>query len=938
MRFAAAEIRSKFLSYFEKHGHRVVKSAALVPHNDPTLLFTNAGMVQFKDLFTGKEKRDYSRAASSQKCVRAGGKHNDLENVGVTARHHTFFEMLGNFSFGDYFKKDAITLAWKFVTEELGIDKTRLCVTVFKGENNVPADEEAAKLWQDDCGIPKERIFRLGAKDNFWAMGDTGPCGPCSEIHFYQGDLSPEAALKIFDTPAADDQWIEIWNLVFMQFERFADGRLESLPKPSIDTGMGLERAAAVANGLKSNYETSLLRPLIDKAAAMCKKNYTSSQSPDDVSLRVLADHARASAFLIADGVFPSNEGRGYVLRRIMRRAIRHGERLGFDDLFFHEITDAVVQQMGDVYPELRESRTAIGKWVRNEEEGFRRTLKTGLRLLSQRVEKLQAQVLPGDDAFELYDTYGFPLDLTEVILRERGFTVDQPGFDKALEAQRARAGAFKNEDKGVADVYKALALKLGPTKFLGYELKESAEQGWHIEGAGVEAGYVKCTVKALVQNGQPVEHATGPVDIVLDPTPFYGESGGQQGDRGGELAMSGGKPFAKVKNTLKPVEGFHVSQIDATVPVRVGDTVLARYDAHDRFETRQHHSATHLLHKALHDVLGDHVKQAGSLVTPERLRFDFSHFEALTGEQLDAIERHVQERIAKKAPIVTEVLGFEDAKKAGAVALFGEKYGDSVRVLTMADSKELCGGTHSFNTGDIKALRIVKEEAIAAGVRRVEAVVSESAKKLDEQRQQQIAELWTKAGGGGAAPAIPVEDHRWLLRVANNFPKAAQELVAEAKAKRSPATQQVVLQLVKKREEDEVAKKQQDQAQSAQLGAVAQALAKKAKDIGGTKLVAEIIEGVSAKDLRSYADRVRDHLGSAPHVVALGVVAEGKASVVVAVSKDLTAKYKAGDIVKTVAQAIGGSGGGKPDFAQAGGPNVAALPAALNGIAASLA
>jgi alanyl-tRNA synthetase len=975
MSFSANEIRSKFLKFFEKNGHRIVKSSPLVPQNDPTLLFTVAGMVQFKDLFTGKEKRDYTRATTSQKCVRAGGKQNDLENVGFTARHHTFFEMLGNFSFGDYFKTDAINMAWAFITEELKIDKSRLCVTVFKGEGNLPADDEAAAMWEKNCNVPKERIFRLGAKDNFWAAGDTGPCGPCSELHFYQGDLPPNEALKIFDTPAAEDQWIEIWNLVFMQFERLADGSLQNLPKPSIDTGAGLERVAAVANGLKSNYETTLLRPLIDKAAAMCKKNYTSGMSDDDVSMRVLADHARASAFLIADGVFPSNEGRGYVLRRIMRRAIRHGERLGFDDLFFHEITDEVVSQMGEVYPELRESRTAIGKWVKNEEESFRRTLRTGLRLLSQRLEKLEGKVLGGDVAFELYDTYGFPLDLTEVILREKGLTVDHAAFDKALEAQRARAGAFKNDDKGTADVFKALALEHGHTRFLGYDLKETG--AGELEANAAIASdtertprglFIKSKIKAIIQDGKSAQQGTGTFDVVLDPTPFYGESGGQVGDKHGELASLSGETLARVKNTLKPVENFHVTEVQATAPLKVGDIVLSRYDAKLRRETRAHHSATHLVHKALHDVLGDHVKQAGSLVTPDRFRFDFSHFEALTADQLDAIERHVSERINKKAPVQTDVLGYEDAKKAGAVALFGEKYGDKVRVLTMADSKELCGGTHAFNTGDISAFRITKEEAIAAGVRRVEGVVSEAAHKLDDQRNKMFTSLaaiakgtpsqdseeekwWSglvdKVGaarkqlgetGSFSADAgdgkVPAELHRALLRLLGNL-RTSKAATRPELLKQAAGSLPLVVGLVKWLDEYDRLDKRLSEGKSQELGETAKLVVGKARDVKGTKLVAEVIEGVSSKDLRNYADRVRDLLGSG--VVALGVVADGKASVIVAVSKDLTSKYKAGDLVKVLAAAIGGSGGGKPDLAQAGGANVDALPKALADLATSL-
>ncbi len=957
MTTSAHKLREHFLRYFEQHGHTIVKSAPLVPYGDPTLLFTNAGMNQFKDCFTGKEKRAYTRATTSQKCVRAGGKHNDLENVGVTSRHHTFFEMLGNFSFGDYFKKDAIHFAWDFITNELKISPDKLIVTVFQGEGSVPADDEAAKLWEAE-GVRPERIVRLGMKDNFWAMGDTGPCGPCSEIHVCQtGPITVEAFHENAKTDG--DVWLEIWNLVFMQFERKADGTMTPLPKPSIDTGMGLERIAAVVNGYTSNYDTDLLLTIIEHTASLCHKKYTRSASADDVSLRVLADHARATAFLIADGVFPSNEGRGYVLRRIMRRAIRHGERLGFDDVFFDKITGKVVQLMRDVFPELGEQSSAIEKWVRNEEEGFRRTLRTGLRLLAQRIEKLQGKkTLPGADAFELYDTYGFPLDLTEVILREHQLGVDHDGFEKALNEQRAKAGAFKNEERGSADVYKEIAMAVGPTEFLGYDLgEENTREGWKMVAAPntpaakvYEDGYVRCKVKALLQNGKRVSEATGVCEVVLDPTPFYGESGGQIGDQHGRLLDAQRQPLAQVKDSQKPVDNFTVTRVEASTPIKEGSDVWAAYDPALRRQTRAHHSATHLLHKALHDTLGDHVKQAGSLVTPNRLRFDFSHFEAVSGEQLDALEAHVAERLKKPSPVKTDVLSFDEAKKRGAVALFGEKYGDRVRVLSIADSQELCGGTHARDVSDIGALRIVREEAVAAGVRRIEAVVADAAKSIDEERHAQLVALARALNG-----EVANEDVRWLAQAAERAGKnqnRSSEVLAAANAlpaEKLRATLRAIQQLRSAKgaqrkelaahdaishaiadtlDASDAAGKRQEAERSQVAGAGAKTLAAEAKTVGGTKLVSKILTGEEPKALRDYADKVLAAMGSG--VVALGLVNEGKAHVVVAVSKDLTAKVQAGALVKKLAEKLGGSGGGKPEFAQAGGTQVDALPDAL--------
>ena len=960
---SASDIRSRFLAYFTERGHTAVKSSPLVPYGDATLLFTNAGMVQFKDAFTGKEKRPYTRATTSQKCVRAGGKHNDLENVGVTARHHTFFEMLGNFSFGDYFKKDAITFAWDFITKEMKIDPAKLVVTVFKGEEKIPADEEAAKLWHELCGIPEERIIRLGAKDNFWAMGDTGPCGPCSELHVYQGEGPATVASFLENAETDGDLWIEIWNLVFMQFERFADGRYEPLPKPSIDTGMGLERIAAVANGFKSNYDTDLLLPLIQHAAELCNKKYTHSDGPDDVSLRVLADHARASAFLLADGVFPSNEGRGYVLRRIMRRAIRHGERLGFDDVFFFKITHKVIAVMGEAYPELRESESAIEKWVRNEEEGFRRTLRTGLRLLAQRTERLKLSAgkeLAGADAFELYDTYGFPLDLTEVIVREQGLSVDHAGFEKALAEQRAKGGAFKNANTATADVYKEVAMAVGATTFLGYDLSEEhTDSTWRMTAVpGSDAakiyddGYVKCTVKALLQNGKRVTEAVGECEVVLEPTPFYGESGGQSGDHDGVFLTAARTPLAIVKDTHKPVDNLTVSEVTASAPLSEGMTVLAAYDAHTRHETRAHHSATHLLHKALRDTLGDHVKQAGSLVQANRLRFDYSHFEAATPAQLDTIEAHVNQRVRDGGTVTTDVLSFDDAKKRGAVALFGEKYGDRVRVLSIADSQELCGGTHARSLADVGELRVVREEAVAAGVRRIEAVAGDAAKALDRERRATLQEFAdalagkevhnkdaqrvAKAvvSGGAAAQTVSIADisddglrsvTRTVLQLVNAKAPQRAELAAGAPTALTSALVTVL------NHADEAAKKQNASRDQA-AGESAKTIAAGARTVAGVQLVTHVLEGVESKSLRDYADKVRDALGSG--VVALGLIDGGKAHLIIAVSKDLTARIQAGTLVKKLAPRIGGSGGGKPELAQAGGPDTAALAATLAAVA----
>ncbi len=685
----AAQVREAFLSFFEKQGHRRVASSPLVPQNDPTLLFTNAGMVQFKDVFTGREKRDYTRATTSQKCVRAGGKHNDLDNVGFTARHHTFFEMLGNFSFGDYFKKDAIAYAWEFVTQTLKLDQSRLAVTVFNGEKGIPWDEEAFELWAKQ-GVARERIYKLGYKDNFWAMGDTGPCGPCSEIHFHQGDDIPcveeKAGRKCQGVACDCDRWLEIWNLVFMQFERKEkDAPLVPLPKPSIDTGAGLERVTAVVQGKRSNYDTDLFQALLSTIGEIAGKKYGENEDTS-ASMRVIADHSRAAAFLIADGVQPSNEGRGYVLRRIMRRAIRHGAKLGLSETFLFKSVDRVIELMGDAYPELRENRSFIVEQTRFEEESFRRTLDRGLKIIADEFEKVGKagqKTVSGEAAFLLHDTYGFPIDLTEIIAGEKGYTVDRTRYEALLEEERGRGSFGGSGQAAVGEVYHRIAEKLGPTVFLGYE-------GVGHEGEG--------SLRAIIKGGIEAERAVAgdEVELIFDRTPFYGESGGQVGDTG-RIVAHGGKAVAKVSDAQRPVQHLvvHKAKLEQG-ELKLGDVAQLGVDGERRNAIRANHSATHLLHKALKLVLGDHVKQAGSIVAPDYLRFDYSHFAAPSAEQLEQVEDWVNRWVRENAEAQTKLMGIEEAKKSGAVALFGEKYGDTVRVVSVhPQSTELCGGTH---------------------------------------------------------------------------------------------------------------------------------------------------------------------------------------------------------------------------------------------------
>ncbi|RKH45801.1 alanine--tRNA ligase [Corallococcus llansteffanensis] len=875
----ASQIREAFLQFFEERAHRRVASSSLVPANDPTLLFTNAGMVQFKDVFTGREKRDYRRATTSQKCVRAGGKHNDLDNVGYTARHHTFFEMLGNFSFGDYFKPEAIAFGWEFVTKTLGLSTDRLAVTVFNGEGGIPWDEEAFELWAKQ-GVSRDRILKLGYKDNFWAMGDTGPCGPCSEIHYHQGDdiaCVEEAAGRKCQGVACDcDRWLEIWNLVFMQFERKEkDAPLIPLPKPSIDTGAGLERIASVVQGKRSNYDTDLFQGIIGTISQLCGQPYSQETG---ASQRVVADHARATAFLVADGVQPSNEGRGYVLRRIMRRAIRHGTLLGLKELFFFKVVDRVIELMGDAYPELRESRSFLMEVAKHEEEGFRRTLDRGLKLMDEELARLQGQkILSGEVAFLLHGTYGFPWDLTQIIARERGFDVDLERFKQLLE-EEGNKGFAGSGQKAVGEIYQKVVERTGPTEFLGYE-------GEGHEGEG--------SVRAIVQDGVEVPEASAgaTVEVVLDRTPFYGESGGQQGDTGRILAH-GGKTVVQVKDAQRPVQGLTVHSVEVKEgTLKVGDMVQTSVDVERRKSIRANHSATHLLHKALKRVLGDHVKQAGSVVAPDFLRFDFSHFSPATQEQLEQVEDLVNTWVRDNAGAETRVMKLDDAKKSGAVAMFGEKYGDTVRVVTVhPESTELCGGTHVKRSGDIGLFKVTSESGVASGVRRIVAVT-----------------------GVGALQFVREQEHE-LKKVA-----ALLRTTPKEAALRVEATQKRVKELERKVEE--VAVKAQTASNKDLLD--------QARDVNGMKVLATRVDPADDKVFRGMADQLRDRIGSG--VIAIGGEKDGRAVILVALTKDVVAKgISAGNLVREMAKEVGGKGGGKADMAQAGGPDAANLPAAL--------
>ncbi|OOZ41296.1 alanine--tRNA ligase [Solemya elarraichensis gill symbiont] len=862
----SAEIRQAFLDYFAAHGHQIVDSSPLVPANDPTLLFTNAGMVQFKDVFLGKEKRDYNRATTSQRCVRAGGKHNDLENVGYTARHHTFFEMLGNFSFGDYFKEDAIHYAWEFLTETLGLPADKLWVTVYED------DDEAAEIWLNKIGVNPDSFSRIGDKpggnryesDNFWSMGDTGPCGPCSEIFYDHGEGiwgGPPG------TPEEDgDRYIEIWNLVFMQYNRDADGQMTALPKPSVDTGMGLERLAAVLQHVHSNYEIDLFQLLI-KAAA----DATGATDLENKSLRVIADHIRSTAFMIVDGVLPSNEGRGYVLRRIIRRAIRHGYQLGQTQPFFNTLVDALDAAMGEAYPELRKMKDQVAKVLRLEEERFAETLEHGMKVLEDEIEKVTDGVIPGETAFRLYDTYGFPVDLTADVAREKDMQVDTEGFEKEMEAQRQRARDASNFS--AADAAAKWEVDTS-TSFSGYELLED-----------------KGTVMAIYHDGNSVETLTQGEEgvVILDRTPFYAESGGQVGDSG-ELKSAGSARFTVTDTRKQGSDVFGHIGLLAEGELSLGDMVVTHVDKQARMATELNHSATHLMHAALREILGDHVQQKGSLVDPERLRFDFSHFEPVTREELSAIERLVNAQIRANASTETRLMTLEDAKQSGAMALFGEKYADEVRVLRIGDfSVELCGGTHVDAAGDIGLFRITSESGVASGVRRIEAVTGEAAIDLTESQEDQL----TAISGMLKASTESVSDK-------------VEQLLARNRA----------------------LEKELDRLKSKMAASAGSDLVSQAAEIAGIKVLAANLEGVDPKSLRDTLDQLKDKLGSG--VVLLAASNGEKVNLIAGVTKDLTDRLRAGDLVRIAAEKVGGKGGGRPDMAQAGGSNPAGIPDAL--------
>ncbi|HEA7608266.1 TPA: alanine--tRNA ligase [Escherichia coli] len=861
---STAEIRQAFLDFFHSKGHQVVASSSLVPHNDPTLLFTNAGMNQFKDVFLGLDKRNYSRATTSQRCVRAGGKHNDLENVGYTARHHTFFEMLGNFSFGDYFKHDAIQFAWELLTSEkwFALPKERLWVTVYE------SDDEAYEIWEKEVGIPRERIIRIGdnkgapyASDNFWQMGDTGPCGPCTEIFYDHGD-------HIWGGPPGSpeedgDRYIEIWNIVFMQFNRQADGTMEPLPKPSVDTGMGLERIAAVLQHVNSNYDIDLFRTLIQAVAKV-----TGATDLSNKSLRVIADHIRSCAFLIADGVMPSNENRGYVLRRIIRRAVRHGNMLGAKETFFYKLVGPLIDVMGSAGEDLKRQQAQVEQVLKTEEEQFARTLERGLALLDEELAKLPGDTLDGETAFRLYDTYGFPVDLTADVCRERNIKVDEAGFDAAMEEQRRRA----REASGFGADYNAMIRVDSASEFKGYD---------HLELNG--------KVTALFVDGKSVDaiNAGQEAVVVLDQTPFYAESGGQVGDKG---ELKGANFSFAVEDTQKYGQAIgHIGKL-AAGSLKVGDAVQADVDEARRARIRLNHSATHLMHAALRQVLGTHVSQKGSLVNDKVLRFDFSHNEAMKPEEIRAVEDLVNAQIRRNLPIETNIMDLEAAKAKGAMALFGEKYDERVRVLSMGDfSTELCGGTHASRTGDIGLFRIISESGTAAGVRRIEAVTGEGAiatVHADSDRLSEVAHL-LKGDSNNLADKV-----RSVLERTRQLEKELQQLKEQAAAQESAN------------------------------------LSSKAIDVNGVKLLVSELSGVEPKMLRTMVDDLKNQLGST--IIVLATVAEGKVSLIAGVSKDVTDRVKAGELIGMVAQQVGGKGGGRPDMAQAGGTDAAALPAAL--------
>ena len=876
----AADVRRAFLEYFRAHGHAVVASSPLVPGNDPTLLFTNAGMVQFKDVFLGKDLRDYSRAATSQRCVRAGGKHNDLENVGYTARHHTFFEMLGNFSFGDYFKRDAIKFAWEFVTGTLKLDPNRLWVTVFR------EDDEAARIWIEEVGVPKDRLTRMGEKSNFWAMGDTGPCGPCTEI-FY--DHGPDIAGGPPGSPDEDgDRYVEIWNLVFMQYDRSPDGTLTPLPKPSVDTGAGLERLSAVMQGVTNNYDIDLFRGIVKAAAELA-----GSSDYANPSLRVIADHIRACTFLIVDGVLPSNEGRGYVLRRIIRRAIRHGHKLGINGSFFHKLVPALDAEMGEAYPELRAGAAQAARVLAQEEERFAETLSTGMALLTEAIDRLKhapgaaagagGAVLDGATVFKLYDTYGFPIDLTADVARERGLGVDQAGFEAAMEAQRERARAASR---------------------FGVDLRADASIDMKTAFSGYDGLRGESRVVALLRGGARVESLAPGEDgeVILEATPFYAESGGQVGDAGVlRSAGAGGAAGVRfiVEDTQKRGTGgahAHIGRLaPESAPLAVGAPLTAEVDARLREATALNHSATHLLHAALREVLGSHVQQKGSRVAPDRLRFDFSHFQPVTAEELQRIERRVNEQVRHNAAAETREMDFDAAVAEGAAALFGEKYGAKVRVLRIGDfSLELCGGTHVRRAGDIGLFKIVSEGGVASGVRRIEAVTGEGALAHAEGAEALVREVAGLVRGTRDDLAAKVREALDRIRQLEKDNRSLRDKLASG------------------------------QGTDLAAGAV---------EIAGLKVIATTVEGADAGALRTAVDQLKERLKTAVIVLAT-VDAAGKVVLVAGVTPGEVGRIKAGEVVAQVASLVGGRGGGRPDFAQAGGTDASRLPEALAAVA----
>ncbi len=878
------DIRRAFCDYFISKGHALVESSALIPHKDQTLLFTNAGMVQFKGLFLGEERRNYKRAVSVQKCLRAGGKHNDLENVGLTGRHHTFFEMLGNFSFGDYFKEEAIEFGWEFLTDVIGLPKDLLWITIFR------EDEEAAGIWREKIGIKPERIVRLGEKDNFWQMGDIGPSGPCSEILIDQG-VGAGCGRPTCAVGCDCDRYLELWNLVFMQYDRDKEGRLNPLPKPSIDTGMGLERISAVCQGVYSNYESDLFAPIISAVSDLSGRNY-GEERKGDFSIRVIADHLRAIAFLISDGVLPSNEGRGYVLRRIIRRGARHGRLLGIGGPFLYKLSNVVIDIMKHAYPEILKSRERIGTITVGEEERFLDTLDQGIRILDEIIQELRVkgkETIPGDTLFKLYDTYGLPIDLIQDIVREQGVSLDETGFKSAMEGQRHRArmaGGFKME-KGDPR-YTKIINDYGETIFIGYEYLETDLELVSIikrgKGEGIDEGSGSPDFINTAGTGDEVE-------LIFDKTPFYGESGGQVGDRG-EISADGVQ--VEITDTVRPVEGLFVHKGRVVKgQIRTDERYHASVSARARMNTARNHTATHLLHAALREVLGDHVRQGGSLVSPERLRFDFTHFSPLKREEIDRIEVLVNERIMTNTMVESEIMGAEEAINSGAMALFGEKYGDNVRVVSISDfSRELCGGTHCKVTGEVGLFKLLHESSVASGIRRIEAVTGDEAYRIIKREEET------------------------LIGIAELFKASPQDLTSKAK--------RLLSDLKEKEKEIERLKGELSSKKTVNIE-------DKVRSIGGIRVFADKIDFMGMDDLRLFGDSIREKLKSG--IILVGSVTNGTASIVLMVTKDLTERFKANEIIREIAPVIGGGGGGRDDIAQAGGKNTDKLDEAMEKI-----